>query len=139
MSKKRQSPKALLPRTSGPIPTEKIQKAVLDIARARQRGELPRFEIGDTVDVHLNVAKQGKHRIEVLTGTVVGCSGSGEQETFTIRPLVTDSDLAREGAHDPQCVDQIEVKRSNVVRRVNLGFLRDDGGDSATSKSQPSR
>jgi large subunit ribosomal protein L19 len=136
MAKKKQAPKVLPPSTRSSIPIEDIEKAVAEVARARQRGELPKFEIGDTVDVYRKVTERGKRRIKVLTGTVVARSGSGEQEVLTVQPRVTGVSGDCEVPPEPE---QVQVKRSNVVRRITLPFLRDGGSESTASRGKSSR
>jgi len=59
MSKKKEFPEVLPPSTTSSVPTEKIENAVLEVAQARQKNKLPRFEIGDTVDVHMKIKEHG--------------------------------------------------------------------------------
>lgn len=136
MSKKKQPPEVLPPSTRSSIPIEDIEKAVAEVAHARQRGELPKFEIGDTVDVYREVTERGKRRIKVLTGTVVARSGSSEQEVLTVQPRVTGVSGDFEVPPKPE---QVQVKRSSVVRRITLPFLRDGGSESTASGGRSSR
>ena len=51
--------------------------------------------------------------------------GSGSRETFTVRRVVAGEGVERKfPLHSPK-VAKIEVKRSGVVRRAKLYFLRD--------------
>ena len=90
--------------------------------------EKPKFEIGDTVDVHTRILEGQKERIQVFTGTVIAMSGSGSREMFTVRRIVAGEGVERKfPIHSPR-IAKVEVKRSSVVRRAKLYYLRDRKG-----------
>ena len=90
--------------------------------------DVPAFEIGDTVDVHTKILEGNKERIQIFTGTVIARSGGGVREMFTVRRIVAGEGVERKfPLHSPR-IDKIEVKRSGVVRRAKLYFLRDRVG-----------
>ena len=133
MSKKNECPEVLPPSTTGSVPTKRIENAVRKVAQARQEEELPTIEIGDTVDVHLKLTEKGKQQIQVVTGTVIARSGSGVQETFTVRPSGAGEGFVRTFSLHSAGVKKLKVKRPDVVRRVKLGFL----GDCAEKAPRP--
>ncbi len=90
----------------------------------------PEFEIGDTVDVHTKILEGNKERIQVFSGTVIARSGGGSREMFTVRRIVAGEGVERKfPVHSPR-IAKVEVKRSSVVRRAKLYFLRDRVGKS---------
>ena len=94
------------------------------------------FEIGDTVDVHLRILEGSKERIQVFTGTVIARAGSGSRETFTVRRIVAGEGVERKfPLHSPR-IAKLEVKRSSVVRRAKLYFLRDRVGKAVRLKER---
>lgn len=96
----------------------------------------PEFEIGDTVDVHTKILEGDKERIQVFTGTVIARAGSGIRETFTVRRIVAGEGVERKfPLHSPR-IDKVEVKRSSVVRRAKLYFLRDRVGKAVRLKER---
>ncbi len=98
--------------------------------------ELPQFSIGDTVDVHTKILEGSKERIQVFTGTVIARSGSGSREMFTVRRIVAGEGVERKfPVHSPR-IDKIEVKRSGIVRRAKLYFLRERVGKSVRLKER---
>ena len=100
------------------------------------KSEVPFFEIGDTVDVHTKILEGNKERIQVFTGTVIARSGSGAREMFTVRRIVAGEGVERKfPLHSPR-IDKIEVKRSGVVRRAKLYFLRDRVGKAVRLKER---
>jgi large subunit ribosomal protein L19 len=94
------------------------------------------FEIGDTVDVHTKILEGEKERIQIFSGTVIARSGAGIHETFTVRRIVAGEGVERKfPLHSPR-VDKVEVKRSSVVRRAKLYFLRDRVGKAVRLKER---
>ncbi len=90
--------------------------------------EVPKFEIGDTVDVHTRILEGDKERIQIFNGVVIARSGRGASEMFTVRRIVAGEGVERKfPIHSPK-IAAIEVKRSGVVRRAKLYFLRDRVG-----------
>ena len=100
---------------------EKVEKSSL-------KENPPQFEIGDTVDVHVKILEGSKERIQIFSGVVIARAGSGSRETFTVRRIVAGEGVERKfPIHSPR-IDKVEVKRSGVVRRAKLYFLRDRVG-----------
>lgn len=100
------------------------------------KAEMPEFEIGDTVDVHCKILEGQKSRIQVFTGTVIARSGKGSREMFTVRRIVAGQGVERKfPVHSPR-IDKIEVKRSSVVKRAKLYFLRDRIGKAVRLKER---
>ncbi len=98
--------------------------------------EIPQFEIGDTVDVHCEILEGEKKRIQIFSGVVIARSGSGSREMFTVRRIVQGEGVERKfPLHSPR-VAKIEVKRSAVVRRAKLYFLRDRVGKAVRLKER---
>lgn len=96
----------------------------------------PEFEIGDTVDVHLKILEGNKERIQVFSGVVIGRSGTGSKEMVSVRRIVAGEGVERKfPIHSPR-VEKIEVKRSGVVRRAKLYFLRDRVGKAVRLKER---
>lgn len=98
------------------------------VEKSSLRTEVPKFEIGDTVDVHTRILEGEKERIQIFSGVVIARSGSGSREMFTVRRIVQGEGVERKfPLHSPR-IAKVEVKRSGVVRRAKLYFLRDRVG-----------
>jgi len=98
------------------------------VEKSSLKGEVPKFEIGDTVDVHTRILEGEKERIQIFNGVVIARSGSGTREMFTVRRIVQGEGVERKfPLHSPR-VAKVEVKRSGVVHRAKLYFLRDRVG-----------
>jgi large subunit ribosomal protein L19 len=93
-----------------------------------KKTDIPKFEIGDTVDVHLRILEGQKERIQIYNGVVIARRGDGMREMFTVRRIVQGEGVERQfPLHSPK-IAKIEVKRTGVVRRAKLYYLRDRVG-----------
>jgi len=100
------------------------------LQRQQMKADLPQFEIGDTVDVHVQIVEGDKERIQVFNGTVIGRKGGGINAAFTVRRIVQGEGVERCFLiHSPKVV-KIVVKRKGDVRRAKLTYLRDRVGKS---------
>lgn len=96
----------------------------------------PEFEIGDTVDVHTKILEGDKERIQVFSGVVIAMNGSGTRRMFTVRRIVNNEGVERKfPLHSPR-IEKVEVKRSGVVRRAKLYYLRDRTGKATRLKER---
>ena len=112
------------------------QQLLSQVEQSSLKEEVPFFEIGDTVDVHTKIQEGEKERIQVFTGTVIARSGSGTREMFTVRRIVAGEGVERKfPVHSPRVADII-VKRSSVVRRAKLYYLRDRVGKAVRLKER---
>jgi large subunit ribosomal protein L19 len=88
----------------------------------------PKFEVGDTVDVHVKILEGQKERTQVFNGVVIGRRGDGMREMFTVRRIVQGEGVERTfPLHSPK-IAKVEVKRTGQVRRAKLYYLRDRVG-----------
>jgi large subunit ribosomal protein L19 len=95
------------------------------VEKSALKADVPDFKIGDTVDVHTRILEGEKERIQVFNGVVIARSGSGSREMFVVRRIVAGEGVERKfPLHSPK-IAKIEVKRSGVVRRAKLYYLRD--------------
>lgn len=112
------------------------QQVMALVEKTSMKAEVPHFEIGDTVDVHCRILEGEKERIQVFTGVVIARSGAGTREMFTVRRIVQGEGVERKfPVHSPR-IAKIEVKRSSVVRRAKLYFLRDRVGKATRLKER---
>jgi large subunit ribosomal protein L19 len=96
----------------------------------------PKFEIGDTVDVHVRILEGDKERIQIYNGVVIARSGAGPREMFTVRRIVQGEGVERKiPLHSPRIAD-IVVKRSGKVRRAKLYYLRNLSGKAVRLKER---
>lgn len=113
---------------------------LLNIVEATQyREDLPEFEPGDTVNVHLRVVEGEKERIQQFEGVVLSKNGSGAGRTFTVRKMSGGVGVERIfPLHSPR-IAKIEVRRRGHVRRSKLYYLRELSGKAARIKERMRR
>ncbi|MGH9043968.1 MAG: 50S ribosomal protein L19 [Acidimicrobiales bacterium] len=100
------------------------------------RDDIPDFGPGDTVKVHVRVIEGSRERVQVFQGAVIGRSGSGVSETFTVRKVSFGVGVERTfPVHSPS-VARLEVASYGQVRRAKLYYLRDRSGKAAKIKER---
>ncbi|MEW6356658.1 MAG: 50S ribosomal protein L19 [Planctomycetota bacterium] len=98
-----------------------------EIAAAHLK-DVPDFDPGDAVDVHVRILEGEKERIQVFSGTCIRRQGCGLNETFTVRRIVDGEGVERIfPLHSPR-IARIRVTRRGKVRRAKLYFLRERTG-----------
>lgn len=103
-------------------------KILAAVEASSLKSDVPRFEIGDTVDVHTRILEGDKERIQIFNGVVIAKSGAGSREMFVVRRIVAGEGVERKfPLHSPK-IAKVEVKRSGVSRRAKLYYLRDRTG-----------
>jgi large subunit ribosomal protein L19 len=114
-----------------------MSQQILDhVEQSALQQDCPKFDIGDTVDVHTKILEGEKERIQVFSGVVIARSGAGVREMFTVRRIVAGQGVERKfPVHSPR-IAKVEVKRSGVVRRAKLYFLRDRIGKAVRLKER---
>jgi len=106
------------------------------INRQNMKDSVPEFSIGDTVDVHVLITEGDKERIQIFNGTVIGRSGGGLSETFTVRRIVQGEGVERTfPIHSPR-VKNVTVRRRGAVRRAKLHYLRERVGKGVRVKEK---
>src|SRR5438067_5196923 len=98
------------------------------VEEASKKKDVPTFDIGDQVEVHLRILEGEKERVQVFSGVVISRRGEGMREMFTVRRIVQSEGVERVfPLHSPK-IAKIEVKRTGAVRRAKLYYLRDRVG-----------
>lgn len=112
----------------------------MDIIKAIEndykKENVEKFNIGDTVDVHVKIKEGSRERIQIFTGTVIKRQNSGLNETFTVRKISSGVGVERTFAVNSPKIAKIETKRAGKVRRAKLYYLRDRVGKSAKTKEK---
>src|SRR5262245_59824816 len=96
----------------------------------------PKFQVGDTVDVQVQIQEGDKERVQTFSGIVIAMRGRGVSRSFTVRRIVQGEGVERVfPLHSPFILDVISRKRSKV-RRAKLYYLRGRSGKKARMKEQ---
>lgn len=92
------------------------------------------FRVGDRVKVHVKVTEGDTERIQVFDGIIIAIRGSGVSKTFTVRKVSYGVGVERIFPVNSPKIANIELVRSNKVRRAKLTYLRDLKGKAARLK-----
>ena len=127
-----------------------IQQIEADqIAKITSQRRIPEFQPGDTLKVMVRVQevteadakdkKKGKvvapkaptYRLQAYEGVCIARSGSGFNESFTVRKISYGEGVERVFPIYSPMIGEIEVIRRGKVRRAKLYYLRDRRGKAA--------
>ena len=107
------------------------------VEEAGMKKEVPEFTIGDQVEVHQRILEGEKERVQIFGGVVIAMKGDGMREMFTVRRIVQSEGVERTfPLHSPK-IAKVEVKRTGVVRRAKLYYLRDRVGKATRLRERP--
>jgi large subunit ribosomal protein L19 len=110
---------------------------ILDsVDAASLRTDVPDFRAGDTVKVHVNIVEGTRARVQIFQGVVIGRSGDGVRETFTVRKVSFQVGVERTFPVHSPVIDHIEVVLHGDVRRAKLYYLRNLRGKKAKIKEK---
>jgi large subunit ribosomal protein L19 len=114
-----------------------MSQQILDhVEQSALQQERPKFDIGDTVDVHTKILEGEKERVQIFSGVVIARNGSGSREMFTVRRIVSSQGVERKfPVHSPR-IAKVDVKRSADVRRAKLYYLRERSGKAVRLKER---
>jgi large subunit ribosomal protein L19 len=105
---------------------------ILQLVGAEQvKTDIPEFEPGDDVAVHLKVVEGDKQRIQVFRGICIQKRGNGINKTFTVRKISGGVGVERIFPLYSPLIAKIERTRKGRVRRTKLFYLRNLKGRAA--------
>ncbi len=109
---------------------EKLNKK--EEARLLEAGKtIPDFSAGDTLVVQVRITEGTRTRLQAFEGVCIARSGTGLNESFTVRKISYGEGVERVFPVYSPLVEAIEIKRKGKVRRAKLYYLRDRRGKSA--------
>lgn len=94
----------------------------------QMKKDIPKFNIGDTVLVHVKIKEEEKTRIQVFEGIVIKQKKGGIGATFTVRRISYGEGVERTFMLHSPIIDKVTVKKKGVVRRAKLYYLRKKKG-----------
>lgn len=97
---------------------------------------VPDFNVGDTVEVHVKIVEEEKTRIQLFEGVVIGRKGAGLREMFTVRKISYGEGVERSFLLHSPTTKKIVVKKKGQVKRAKLYFLRKKVGKKSRIKEK---
>lgn len=98
--------------------------------------DIPAFNVGDTVKVHIKIKEGSRERIQIFEGFVLKKQHGGIGETFTVRRIASGVGVEKTFPLHSPLVEKIEVVRKGDVRRAKLFYMRERTGKSAKIKAK---
>ena len=98
--------------------------------------DIPAFNVGDTVKVHVKIKEGNRERILIFEGFVLKRQNGGIGETFTVRRIASGVGVEKTFPIHSPLVEKIEVVKRGKVRRARLHYMRARTGKSAKIKSK---
>jgi len=86
--------------------------------------DIPKFDIGDTVDVQVKIVEEGKTRLQSFEGILIARAGSGLRETFTVRKISYGEGVERVFPLHSPSIEKIVVVKKGDVKRAKLYYLK---------------
>ncbi|HMS41926.1 MAG TPA: 50S ribosomal protein L19 [Pyrinomonadaceae bacterium] len=109
------------------------------IEQQQIKENIPNFQAGDTVKVHVRIKEGNKERLQVFEGVVIARKHGGVRETVTVRKISFGVGVERIFPIHATIIDHIDVIRRGRVRRAKLYYLRDLRGKAARIKERDFR
>ena len=104
---------------------------------AEQRAAFPKFQAGDTVNIHVKIREGNKERIQQFQGVVIQRKNVNTNgETFTVRKVSNQIGLERIFPLLSPNIEKIELVRRGKVRRARLFYLRGLSGKASRIKER---
>ncbi len=110
---------------------------ILDsVAQDYLKNDVPAFNVGDTVKVHVKIKEGNRERIQIFEGFVLKRQNGGIAETFTVRKISSGVGVEKTFPIHSPWVEKIEVVKRGKVRRARLHYMRSRTGKAAKIKSR---
>jgi large subunit ribosomal protein L19 len=109
------------------------------IENTQLRDNIPAFQAGDNIRVHVRIQEGNKERLQIFEGIVIARKHGGSRETVTVRKISFGVGVERIFPIHGTVIDHIDVTRRGKVRRAKLYYLRDLRGKAARIKEKDTR
>lgn len=107
-----------------------------NISAGEMRTDLPKFNSGDHIRVHVRVIEGDKERVQPFEGDVISIRGEGTNRTFTVRKISSGVGVERIFPYNSPKIAKIELLKEGNVRRAKLFYLRNLSGKAARIKGK---
>ncbi|HSK71895.1 MAG TPA: 50S ribosomal protein L19 [Pyrinomonadaceae bacterium] len=109
------------------------------IEQTQLKDNIPNFQPGDTVKVHVRIKEGNKERLQAFEGVCIARKHGGARETITVRKVSFGVGVERIFPLHATVIDHIDVVRRGRVRRAKLYYLRELRGKAARIKERDTR
>ena len=117
-----------------------MNPAVQTVEDRQLRSDIPSFQPGDTVRVHVRIKEsETKERLQVFEGVVIARKHGGARETITVRKTSFGVGVERIFPLHGTIIDHIDLVKRGRVRRAKLYYLRNLRGKAARIRERDTR
>ena len=109
------------------------------IEQTQLKENIPAFQSGDTIKVHVRIKEGNKERLQAFEGVVIARKHGGARETVTVRKVSFGVGVERIFPIHATVIDHIDVVRRGKVRRAKLYYLRELRGKAARIAERDTR
>ena len=113
-----------------------MSNVIENLEKEQLRLDIPDFDSGDTVKVHVKIREGEKERIQVFQGVVIKKTKGYSSARFTVRKISSGVGVERIFPLYSPALDKIEVVTKGRVRRSKLYYLRNLRGKAARIKEK---
>lgn len=113
-----------------------MASVIKQIEQEQMRMDIPEFDSGDTVKVHVKIREGEKERIQIFQGVVIKKTKGFTSARFTVRKISGGIGVERIFPLFSPSIDKIEVVTRGRVRRSKLYYLRNLRGKAARIKEK---
>ncbi|HZW37675.1 MAG: 50S ribosomal protein L19 [Syntrophothermus sp.] len=107
-----------------------------NILPEQKKTDIPAFNPGDRIKVHVRVIEGDKERLQPFEGDVISIRGAGASKTFTLRKISSGVGVERIFPFHSPKIAKVEVLKVGDVRRAKLFYLRSLSGKAARIKTK---
>src|SRR2546427_8013610 len=119
---------------------ELIMNRLDNVEKSQLRNNIPEFQPGDTVRVHVRIKEsETKERLQAFEGVCIARKHGGARETITVRKTSFGVGVERIFPLHATIVDHIDVVKKGRVRRAKLYYLRGLRGKAARIRERDTR
>ncbi|OGU76770.1 MAG: 50S ribosomal protein L19 [Ignavibacteria bacterium RBG_16_34_14] len=116
-----------------------MEKMMIDINKIvpdQMKTDIPVFNPGDHIKVHVRVIEGDKERIQPFEGDVISVRGNGVNRTFTVRKIASGVGVERIFPLYSPKIAKVEILKKGQIRRAKLYYLRNLSGKAARIKAK---
>jgi large subunit ribosomal protein L19 len=106
-------------------------KIIQLVEQSQMKTNIPVFNPGDTVVVHVRIQEGDRERLQAYEGIVIAIKSRGLGSSFTVRKISHGVGVERTFQTHSHQVESINVKRRGDVRQAKLYYLRELTGRAA--------
>src|SRR5438876_7668544 len=119
---------------------EYVMNRLDTIEETQLRNNIPDFQPGDTVRVHVRIKEsETKERLQAFEGVCIARKHGGARETITVRKTSFGVGVERIFPLHATIIDHIDVVKKGHVRRAKLYYLRELRGKAARIRERDTR